>query len=403
MRIAIDALGLPPFGGAKASALGWLAALGRYGRENHYLVFLSRPEEVLSPFPNIEQRVIQMHNRFAVRIWAQLRLPRLLAREKVDLLHSMKNLSVFGVPCPTIITINDLSHVILRDLYPWADGLYWQTIQPRILRRATQIIAISENTKRDLARFYGLEANKIVTIYPSCDDRFRQPCEPKELERVRAKHDLPESLLLYVGGLGVHKNVTTLVRAFARIADEIPHGLVLVGGAHHTTSDRGLAQEVAALGLADRVWILGSVPEEDLPPLWITFVSFHNMVVLGMWFVGILALGLLLSWRKRLTTTRPFLWAMVLSTPLPLAACQFGWAAAEVGRQPWIVYKLLRTSDAVSVTVSSGELLASIILLGLVYVLLGSFYLFLLFREIRHGLPVLDDSVILNDSVKEVV
>lgn len=268
MRIAIDALGLPPFGGAKASALGWLAALGRYGRENHYLVFLSRPEEVLSPFPNIEQRVIQMHNRFAVRIWAQLRLPRLLAREKVDLLHSMKNLSVFGVPCPTIITINDLSHVILRDLYPWADGLYWQTIQPRILRRATQIIAISENTKRDLARFYGLEANKIVTIYPSCDDRFRQPCEPKELERVRAKHDLPESLLLYVGGLGVHKNVTTLVRAFARIADEIPHGLVLVGGAHHTTSDRGLAQEVAALGLADRVWILGSVPEEDLPPLY---------------------------------------------------------------------------------------------------------------------------------------
>jgi len=268
LRIAIDALGLPPFGGAKASALGWLAALGRYGRENHYLVFLSRPEEVLSPFPNIEQRVIQMHNRFAVRIWAQLRLPRLLAREKVDLLHSMKNLSVFGVPCPTIITINDLSHVILRDLYPWADGLYWQTIQPRILRRATQIIAISENTKRDLARFYGLEANKIVTIYPSCDDRFRQPCEPKELERVRAKHDLPESLLLYVGGLGVHKNVTTLVRAFARIADEIPHGLVLVGGAHHTTSDRGLAQEVAALGLADRVWILGSVPEEDLPPLY---------------------------------------------------------------------------------------------------------------------------------------
>jgi len=268
LRVAIDALGLPPFGGAKASALGWLAALGRYDRGNHYLVFLSCPEEALLPFPNIEQRVIPMHNRLAVRIWAQIQLPRLLAREKADLLHSVKNLSVFGAPCPTIITINDLSHVILRDLYPWIDGLYWRMIQPQILRRAARIIAISENTKHDLVRFYGLEANKIVTIYPSCDDRFRQPCESEEMERVRAKYDLPESLLLYVGGLGVHKNVIALVQAFARVAGEMPHGLVLVGGAHHTTSDRDLAQMVTALGVADRVWMLGSVPAQDLPPLY---------------------------------------------------------------------------------------------------------------------------------------
>ncbi len=269
MRIAIDALGLPPFGGAKASVLGWLAALGRYDRENYYLVFLSsHAEEALSSFPHIEQRVVPFRNRFTVRIGAQFWLPRLLARENVDLLHSMKNLSVLGAPCPTIVTINDLSHIVLRDLYPWIDGLYWQVIQPRILRHAARVIAISENTRHDLVRFYGLEADKIVTLHPSCNDRFRQPCESRELERVRAKYGLPESVLLYVGGLGVHKNVITLVRAFARIAGEIRHGLVLVGGAHHTTSDRGLAQEVTALGLANRVWMLGSIPLEDLAVLY---------------------------------------------------------------------------------------------------------------------------------------
>ena len=268
MQVAIDALGLPSFGGAKISALNWLVALGRHDLENRYLVFLSRPEEILSSFSNMEQRIVPVHNRFAVRIWAQLYLPRMLAREKVALLHGAKNLGIFGAPCPTIITINDLSHVILRGLYPWVDGFYWQVIQPFILRHAARIIAISESTKHDLMRWYGLDADRIVVIYPSCAAHFRQPCEPKEMKRVQARYNLPKSFLLYVGGLAIHKNVITLVQAFAQIASEIPHGLVLVGGAHHTTSECDLPEVVFTLGLEDRVWILGSVPAEDLPPLY---------------------------------------------------------------------------------------------------------------------------------------
>ena len=130
-------------------------------------------------------------------------------------------------------------------------------------------------------------------------------------------------------------------------------------------------------------------PPEDVPPLWMTFVSFHNMVILGMWFVGITALGSWMAWRGKLQSSRAFLWAVFLSTPLPLAAMQFGWVTAEVGRQPWIVYKLLRTAEAVSVTVSAGELLFSIILFGLVYSALLALYLFLLFREMGHGVPAL--------------
>lgn len=268
MRIAIDALGLPPFGGARASALGWLKALGRYDQDNRYLVYVSRLEESLLDFPNIEQRVIPIHNRFAVRVWAQIYLPRLLDCEGVSLLHSVKNLSILGSPCPVVITVNDLSHVVLRHLYPWIDGLYWQLVQPYVLRNAARIIAISESTKRDLIRFYSLEANRIVVIYPACDEQFWHPRTPREMERVRTKYGLPDSFLLYVGGLGIHKNVRTLVRAFARIADKVPHGLVIVGGAHHTTSDRRLQAEVSALGVRERVWMLESVPIDDLSCLY---------------------------------------------------------------------------------------------------------------------------------------
>jgi cytochrome d ubiquinol oxidase subunit I len=78
---------------------------------------------------------------------------------------------------------------------------------------------------------------------------------------------------------------------------------------------------------------------------------------------------------------RLFIW----SIPLPLAACQLGWIAAEVGRQPWIVYGLLKTAQAQSINVSAGEILFSIILFGIVYLLLGGLYIYLLVREVKHG------------------
>ncbi|MBI5501879.1 MAG: cytochrome ubiquinol oxidase subunit I [Deltaproteobacteria bacterium] len=134
-----------------------------------------------------------------------------------------------------------------------------------------------------------------------------------------------------------------------------------------------------------RVQGIEDFPPDEIPPLWLTFVSFHNMVLLGLLFIGLSLLGVLLWWRKKLDRSRRFLWMILLASPLPLAACQFGWAAAEVGRQPWIVYKLLRTSDAASAAVAPSEILASIILLGLVYLLLLGLYLFLLRREIDHG------------------
>ena len=126
-------------------------------------------------------------------------------------------------------------------------------------------------------------------------------------------------------------------------------------------------------------------PPEDRPPLWLTFVSFHNMVVLGTYFIAAMGFGLWRLRRGRLWESRRFLKLLIISIPLPLAACELGWMAAEVGRQPWIVYHLLRTSDAASTSVPAGDVLFSIVLGGLLYLALGALYVFLLVREIRHG------------------
>ena len=118
---------------------------------------------------------------------------------------------------------------------------------------------------------------------------------------------------------------------------------------------------------------------------WLSFVSFHNMVMLGGWFILLTGLALLLRWRGRLYTSRPVLWAFVLSMPLPVVACELGWMAAEVGRQPWIVTGLLKTKDAASSTVGAGEILASIVGFGLIYLALGALWLFLLKKKLDVG------------------
>jgi cytochrome bd ubiquinol oxidase subunit I len=130
---------------------------------------------------------------------------------------------------------------------------------------------------------------------------------------------------------------------------------------------------------------IGDFPANEVPPLWLTFVSFHNMVVLGMYFILVMAIAVYKLYRKKLWESVGLLRILMISIPLPLIACQLGWIAAEVGRQPWIVYKLLRTSDAASVTVSGQEILFSIVFFGFIYLCLGVLYVYLLSRKVKHG------------------
>ena len=130
---------------------------------------------------------------------------------------------------------------------------------------------------------------------------------------------------------------------------------------------------------------INDFPPYERPPLFLTFVSFHNMVALGMAFIGMTAFGVFLLWRRTLWNHRWFMKILILAIPLPVAACELGWITAEVGRQPWVVYRIMRTADAVSKTVSAGEVLFSIILFSLIYVLLGSLYLYLMVRHVRRG------------------
>ena len=130
---------------------------------------------------------------------------------------------------------------------------------------------------------------------------------------------------------------------------------------------------------------LNAFPKEDLPPVNVTFQAFHAMVAIGFALILIALLGLFFWWRKTLFDKRWLLWIFVFSVLLPEAANQLGWITAEVGRQPFIVYKLLRTAEAFSPNLTNGQVITSLVLFGLIYLLLFVLFIFLLNEKIQHG------------------
>ncbi|CAH1660940.1 cytochrome ubiquinol oxidase subunit I [Chelatococcus asaccharovorans] len=130
---------------------------------------------------------------------------------------------------------------------------------------------------------------------------------------------------------------------------------------------------------------LSDFPEEDQPPVLIPFFGFRAMAGMGLLMLGISWLGNVLRWRGRLETTRWFLWGTFLAFPSGFIATIAGWYTAEVGRQPWVVYGLLRTKDAVTPALTTTDVLVSLVVYGLVYVGFVSFGIWYIYKLLRDG------------------
>jgi cytochrome d ubiquinol oxidase subunit I len=127
---------------------------------------------------------------------------------------------------------------------------------------------------------------------------------------------------------------------------------------------------------------IDSFPKNDLPPMTLTFYSFHLMVALGTLFILTFLVGVYLLYKKKIYTTKPFLAALWAFIPLPYIANELGWITTEVGRQPWAVYGLLRTKDAFS-PLPVGDVWLSLIGFTLVYAVLFGVFLYLIIHTVK--------------------
>ncbi len=226
----------------------------------------------------------------------------------------------------------------------------------------------------------------------------RHPAFAQDAVRLGVLAGLALALLqLYPTGDGVGHNVTRLqpVKLAAmegQFATEPAAPLAILG---MPDTQRGVLLDPVVVPAALSFLAYGSfgatvlglnqVPRSLWPPVEVTYYAYHIMVGLGTLFILVMALGAWLWWRQRLFRSRWFLWTLLLAVPFPLIANEAGWTAAEVGRQPWVVYGLLRTSQAISPNVSAGETAFTLAGFAGLYLLLALLFLLLVGKIIAHG------------------
>ena len=268
MRIGLNAHLLSFSRSYRGAGISWyihnlLLHLPQADQDNEYIAFLS---ERGADFPSLKLRLSRLPTiRPPLRIlWEQFIQPIELAKESIDILHSLAFVQPVICPCPAVITIYDLSFLLFPEAFKSLNRTYLSLFTPYSARRADRVIAISASTKEDIVRHLGVDPGRIDVVYPGVDEAFRPIADRGRLAAFREKHGLPERLILFVGTIEPRKNVERLVRAYARLRKEgnLPHKLV-IGGAEGWLYTEVFAT-VEEMGLGDDVILPGYIPRDEL-------------------------------------------------------------------------------------------------------------------------------------------
>jgi glycosyltransferase involved in cell wall biosynthesis len=270
MRIGIDATAIPlQRAGAGNYIFNLIRTLPRVDRSNEYVVFgkAAHEAELGVNWPNFRFVRQEFAGRGLRLAWEQLGLPRQVRAHRLDVLHSPHYTMPLRHPARSVVTFCDMTFLLHPDLHQAVKRVFFPAMMRLSARRADRLIAISESTRGDLVRMWGVDRARIAAIPLAAEAGYR-PRSPEEIAEICGRHAVhPGSYVLYVGVLEPRKNVDRLVEAFGRVAKELPGIDLVIAGRRGWMYDQIFAQ-VEALGLHDRVRFTGYVANEDLPALY---------------------------------------------------------------------------------------------------------------------------------------
>lgn len=198
----------------------------------------------------------------------QLALPRLAHKLQLDLLHSPYYVKpYFGLPCPSIVTIHDLiGHQFPAILSP-RGRLFYRLTMAMAIRTASALITVSESARSDLAFTYHLPREQII-VTPEAAERVFRPQPAEAVAALRARYNLPERYVLYLGSNKPHKNLERLVRAWERVINQHQPAATLLIAGHYDPRYPEAHRLVEKRGLTASVRFMPNVQEADLPALY---------------------------------------------------------------------------------------------------------------------------------------
>jgi glycosyltransferase involved in cell wall biosynthesis len=260
LRVAVDATAIPP----RLTGAGVYAAklLGRFARRDDLdlEVFAALGSFAALAAPGLRLRAVRAAGlgRPARIGWTQLAAGAAARRSGARVLHGLHYELPLRAGLPTVVTVHDLTLVTHPEWHEAAKVRYFGWALRRAVAGADRVLCVSATTARDLAEHLGV-AGERVDVTPLGTDLV--PASDEEVAELRARVGLDGPYLLGLGTLEPRKDLPTLVRAFAAIAAEVPHTLVLAGLAGWGSDE--LAAAVAGSGAAERIRLTGYVPEHD--------------------------------------------------------------------------------------------------------------------------------------------
>jgi glycosyltransferase involved in cell wall biosynthesis len=245
--------------------------LAKYYPDNTYHLFSPTLPTQMSEFQNAPFRAHTAGHPFSAW-WRSYGMAQDISKLKPAIFHGLSHelpYSLAGRGVPQVVTMHDLIFMRFPQDFPWFDRQVYAAKWRHSLKSADKIIAISESTAADLIDLYNVPAEKIETIYQSCDERYYAPPPMQtEVRAFQAQHKLPNEYLLSVGSITERKNLLTVIRAL----DEIPKDqrpLLVIVGEGKSYKNRVLA-EIAALKLEPniRFWEQGQASVAELRLLY---------------------------------------------------------------------------------------------------------------------------------------
>jgi len=254
--------------------------LGNYARDVLRILHRLRPEHALvayTPRPG-KLPFDLVGGRFEVRgprtalgrafpsLWRTRGIVGDLRRDGIAVFHGLSNelpLGIEGSGVASVVTIHDLIFERFPELYPPLDRRIYAAKARSAVKRADLIVAVSEQTARDLADLYGVDRARIRVVYQTCHEEFRAPVPEERLRDVARRYELPPRFLLAVGTIERRKNLLLALRAL----EGLP-GVPLIAVGRPTPYAEELVAFARARGLTDRVRLLSGVSTPDLAAMY---------------------------------------------------------------------------------------------------------------------------------------
>lgn len=276
MHIAIDAHSVgAQLGGNESYATNLIEALAEIDQTNRYTLYVTKPvalERFNNRWPNFQVKQTLPHTPL-VRI--PLTLSRELRRNPVDVLHVQYTAPPFA-PCPVVTTIHDLAFEHLPETFNRRSWLQLRLTVRRTARGAAHIITVSEYSRGDISRTYGIAPERITVTPEAAPAHFAPITNETELRRIRESYGIQEDYILSLGSIQPRKNLVRLIEAYSclrgvRREVKLPQ-LVLAGRRGWLDNETFRAAERNALGRD--ILFTGYVPEQDLVGLYSGAICF---------------------------------------------------------------------------------------------------------------------------------